>query len=155
LPKCLKCKVSAGIGPGDSPAQLLHVFAICCRSWNSESGNEYVSNIFRNLGNPVFIFVCVFNGWGRVFRVRFPEGRSPLSLRSGPSSPNSSVANRIGEGSALQMLAARQAHNEESPASPCPYRLRGRPLRSGSAPATRKAPQEYLRGSSPPNARSK
>jgi hypothetical protein len=50
----------------------------------------------------------------------------------------------ISEGPALQMLAASKACIEESPGSPFPCRVQGRPVRSGSTPATRKVPQQKL-----------
>jgi hypothetical protein len=85
------------------------------------------------------------------FRTVYGEGH----FVAAPPPQRGKPRKNISEGPALQMLAASNARNEESPASPFPNRLRGRPVRSGSAPATRKVPQEYLRGSSPPNARSK
>jgi hypothetical protein len=74
------------------------------------------------------------------FRTVYREGHFVVA----PPPQRGKSRKNISECPALQMLAASNARIEESPASPFPYRLQGRPLRSGSAPATRKVPQQKL-----------
>jgi hypothetical protein len=74
------------------------------------------------------------------FRTVYREGHFVVA----PPPQRGKSRKNISECPALQMLAASNARIEESPASPFPYRLQGRPLRSGSAPATRKVPQKKL-----------
>jgi hypothetical protein len=100
---------------------------------------------------PQQVMLATRNLPPRPFRTVDREGQFVVA----PPPRRGKPRKNISEGSALQMLTASNARNEESPASPFPYRLQGRRVRSGSAPATRKAPQEYLRGSSPPDAHSK
>jgi hypothetical protein len=57
-PKMLKCKMCAGIVPGDSETQLWPASVIFKLSWNSGNGDGYFPNVLQNLGILMFVFVC-------------------------------------------------------------------------------------------------